>query len=622
MRPGGLVRSSVSTSFPGVPMRASFLFAVPVLGVVTLGLLCWSSDAAVAPVTAATAPPTSAEADAGPFLVERALVADIAPSSGTCSVRGRIVQAAAGEAPPAVVCGATITLPGTSHRTETGADGRFALAAVLACDDASLAVAHAGAATLVRRITLWPDSIVDLGDLVLHPGAGVVGRVIDDQGRPVSNASVAAGEVTTTADADGAFAVHGLAAGCHALRAEAPGYVQGSAVRVELAAGETERGIELQVDGARALSGRVQTDAGVPIAGATIEAQIGQARGDAGVSVRVASDAQGAFVLAPLPRGNARVIVGHRDFLPFGRVCATDSRDLVITLTPTRAVHGRVVEAGSSAEVGITSVQILVSSETDTGPWRCLGSPFTPTPDEAAHGRFRLPLGIHTTARLVVLSDTHAPAISTPFWMGRDDEGPLLLGAPTGTALSGVLRDERGRPVPGAEITVLAPIGEGELVQTGASVALSVSRSDADGAFASAPLAAGRYRVQVRRAGYLRVDADAVVKAAATPVLHLTVARAGTIRGRVGNLGDDGRRVRVEAARVDEASQPNASRGVRQPTASVRDGEFVFDALVPGRYRVRLLGLARGDELAVVQNDIAVEPGQETWLEFPAPAGG
>lgn len=50
-------------------------------------------------------------------------------------------------------------------------------------------------------------------------------------------------------------------------------------------------------------------------------------------------------------------------------------------------------------------------------------------------------------------------------------------------------------------LVILSTEPEPGLVQTGAAVALSAGRSDADGAFESTPLAPGRYRVQVRRAG-------------------------------------------------------------------------------------------------------------------------
>lgn len=73
--------------------------------------------------------------------------------------------------------------------------------------------------------------------------------------------------------------------------------------------------------------------------------------------------------------------------------------------------------------------------------------------------------------------------------------------------------------------------------------------------------------------------------------------------------------------RLDDAAKPDVDRTTRQPTARVQDGEFLFDALAPGHYRVRLLGLARGNEIGIVAAKIEVELGQETYVEFTPPTG-
>lgn len=602
-------------------MRAFVLIAIPVVAATLLGVSLRRGDAMLPPAAVERPRPTLAVLAPTPLEVDRAIVDENAPASLTCRVLGRILDGGEVDGPCVGLPGATITLPGTTRRTQSGPDGRFEFAEVTANPSATLVVAHEGRATLVRRATLWPEALVDVGDLVLHADASVVGRVIDDQDRPVPHAKVTASPAETRADGDGAFALRGLAAGAHALHAEAPGHARGRAVMVRLNAGATERDVELRVDRARELSGRVETDYGGPIAGALIEARVDEVALADATPLRVESDAYGAFTLGPLPRGRAQVIVTHRDHLPFGRLYPTDTRGAVITLTPTRAISGRVVEAETGAEVSITRVQLLVSSETDDGPWRCLGAPFEQAGDEAARGRFRLPLGIHTTARLVVLSDEHAPALSAPFWMGRENVGPLLLAATKGARLQGVVCDERGRPVPGAEVTVLAPIGDGELVQTGASVALAAAQSDASGAFASAPLTPGRYRLRVRRAGYRHVDTDCAVGSEPAAPLRLIMARAGTIRGCVGNLPEGRQRVRVEAAHLDAGSPPRVNRAIRQPTARVEDGEFILDALAPGHYRVRLLGLAGGHEFATLASDVAVEVGRETYVAFTVRAG-
>ncbi len=103
--------------------------------------------------------------------------------------------------------------------------------------------------------------------------------------------------------------------------------------------------------------------------------------------------------------------------------------------------------------------------------------------------------------------------------------GPLLLWAEAGSPLQGQLHDDRGHPVPGAEIRVFAEIGERGLVQMGAPLELSHSTSSSDGTFRSTPLTLGRYRLRVQCAGYLALDQTIEVGRQALQPLQLVVDR-------------------------------------------------------------------------------------------------
>lgn len=523
-----------------------------------------------------------------------------------CSIAGRIVDVAG-----TGLQGATVVLRSTRHRAVSDDEGRFVLCGVVATPTARLAVTRDSMASYERGVTLWPATQIELGDLVLHSEAVIRGRVVTRDGR-VRRATVTVdGRAAGTTDETGAFELRALAAGRHRVSAHADGYSSPRDAVVDLAAGSRREDLVLRLDRAHVLRGRIFSKHGVAIAGAAIEARMVGARS----SLSVHSDESGRFSIGPLQSGKAVVSVTHSAFVAFGRKYATDAQNVRITMTPTRAIVGRVVDEQSGRSVAVARARLLVSSESDAGPWRALGESVTQISAEASQGRFRIPVGIHTTARVLVLSETHAPVMSAAFWIGSQEGPPLVLRARAGIRLRGALEDDRGHPVSGATVTVLAARGATALVQTGEAVTLAEQRSDHEGRFVTTPLRAGRYRIRVRRSGYAHVERPIVVGARSAKPIRLVIDRAGTIRGRVIGEASE-RRLRVTAIPVNDAGATPVDERHRHASSIVRDRSFVLDALRPGQYRLELRGLAR-DELHVSPPevlDVAVE--KEIYVEI------
>ncbi len=89
-----------------------------------------------------------------------------------------------------------------------------------------IAVDVDGYAPFARSVVAKPGSEVDLGRVVLSAGHRVVGRVVDEEGRPVPPARVvAAGDrFETTTDAEGRFALDGVPEGVVGVGVAAEGY--------------------------------------------------------------------------------------------------------------------------------------------------------------------------------------------------------------------------------------------------------------------------------------------------------------------------------------------------------------------------------------------------------------
>ena len=147
-------------------------------------------------------------------------------------------------------------------------------------------------------------------DMVLRltPGAMLVGRVVDEAGRPVAHfvARVSQGEdagadrrMLNVADPGGAFEARGLSVGTWRVRVTAPGYPAAESAPVALAAGVTgDVGVIRLERGANVRGRVVRAGTALGIAGARVRLD---GMGADGGGPSVATDAEGRFLLAALP---------------------------------------------------------------------------------------------------------------------------------------------------------------------------------------------------------------------------------------------------------------------------------------------------------------------------------
>ncbi len=392
------------------------------------------------------------------------------PPRGT--VVGRVVdQAGTGQAGAAVI----LAFEPASDRVpiaeiSTAADGRFAIEAVPDGHYRLTARARGQSDATVKLQVDAGERLVSL--LRLGAGQGVRGVVQDRRGRPVPSARVLAwprdspslSPAEAVTDAAGAFSVEGLGRGAHHLLAEAPGL--GS---LELADLEVPtRGIVLKLDGeGHTISGLVVVAA---VAGGTKSGSAAGARvllgGEGGEGgrppreVKVAAD--GSFALHGLGAGRyvARASLG---------ALSSPTRPIVVNaggspppvrleLRPGPSIAGRVVdEAGGAlpgADVEIEAVppdDLPERGRADASGGFSLG-PLPP-------GEYRI------SARRTGYVLTESPRISLPAVpntraSSRDGKAGITLTLARAGRLSGLVLDERGRPVAGAAVGVLRTVAE------------------------------------------------------------------------------------------------------------------------------------------------------------------
>ncbi|MFM8981289.1 MAG: carboxypeptidase regulatory-like domain-containing protein [Planctomycetia bacterium] len=214
-------------------------------------------------------------------LDEETLAATLDLALGTSTVRGRVVRA---DGQP--VTGAWVTLEAAGGEGDamgrmraqktTATDGSFEAGGLEAGRYLLRVNSGEHAQHLGEPFVLAEGAAHDTGDIRLAPGVTLSGRVTDDTGKPVEDATVSLRDARgrsvfsfsmATTGSDGRYDVHGLEAGAYTVRFEARGLAPDERP-VTLGAqggsldGVLSRGGTLQV--------LVEDDAGRPLAGARV----------------------------------------------------------------------------------------------------------------------------------------------------------------------------------------------------------------------------------------------------------------------------------------------------------------------------------------------------------------
>lgn len=183
----------------------------------------------------------------------------------------------------------------------------------------------------------------------------------------------------------------------------------------------------------------------------------------------------------------------------------------------------------------------------------------------------------HTRWRLVALLTALGPAGAAA---AQDTTAAEVLAG----ELAGVVRDERGTPVPGADVLVLGTARR--------------TRTDADGRFVLAGLVPGVTDVRVRRLGFIASDGEALVEGGKRTNVTVTLRRLAqgldTIRVEAQVFNE------LAGTVVDSLGRPLADvevalTGIDRATTTGPDGRFVFTDIPPGAWmlRARLAGYQR-----------------------------
>lgn len=458
------------------------------------------------------------------------------------------------------------------------------------------------------------EGAMDLGTLLLEPGVTVAGEVVTADGTALDGAQVWATERPVEGEREawealarhapdavsdgGRFEVSGLDRGQRVtLVVYREGYLPGAAREVEA---PTSEPVQIVLEPEARVAGRVVDTALQPVAGAEVTLRPPErpegvskvpARNELETTRSTRSGADGSFEVASLPPGEYTLEVYAQGYQPSEAEGLTLAEgavqdDIEVVLERGAALEGRVTTAGGDP---VSGVRLTVDR------------PFTTS---GADGDFHLE-GITPGKRTVEAVHPHFDRVLREVTI-EPGTNHLDVVFTNSHRLAGRVVDERGTPLPDAQVRVAIYTREGFFGEPRVL-------TDGDGRFHFPRLAEGGYRLEVEKDGYVTLEPWLAVELRDVDVEDLEVvlvpsARlAGLVLGvdfseladvRVVAVSDDGRQRRGEVGYEGSYEVTDLAPGDWVVSASLEGGARQVEARVvvaPGEREVRRdLELERG----------------------------
>ncbi len=467
-----------------------------------------------------------------------------------------------------------------------------------------------GAGPFVRAeregLTVSPGETTEV-EFELHLGARVAGRVVGEDGEPLARAHVVADvadapgpSVSGGTGPDGTFELEGIPPGEVTLEVSHEGAEETRLPLGVLGAGAERTGIEVRLGRGGVIAGRVQWPDGSPAERAQVRARGGgPTRGHVvtviGGGEGVFTDAEGAFEIRGLEAGTYTIEASARPSVvdEKGRRrrrgprwharaenVAAGTSGLLLTLAEGETLAGFVVD---DAGAPVTRFRVQAVRRLSDEPWDVDWSTRLGRSVRDEAGRFELEGLMPGTYDLSVGAKGYSAGSSTGVEVPA--AGPVRIVLHSGARVSGVVLDDAGGPVAGAEVSArVTHLEESSRGTVPTRSYVEPVRTGRDGRFSLEGIAAGT----------LELSATHEERGASEP-LRLELAAAEERAGLVLTL--------VPYGRIEVALAPSvgvlegrevslrSEAGEWQQGTTDREGRVSFTALRPGNYSLRLDGL-------------------------------
>ncbi|HXU03910.1 MAG TPA: carboxypeptidase-like regulatory domain-containing protein [Polyangia bacterium] len=361
-----------------------------------------------------------------------------------------------------------------------------------------------------------------------------------------------------------------------------------------------------------ALAGRVADRADRPVPEARILA-FPLASDGAGAPFETATDLDGRFRFARLPRGPYRLLVEAAGFPTAEKApVSAPSEDAAVRVDGEgRSIVGLVTAAGAPA----AGARVLLAPDS--------GGPLRETVTRAGGGFAFGGLGAGRYAVRATSGDSASAAVRAIEATESPTAAVVKLELGAGRAVAGRVIDDAGSPL--AEVPVRI---ETDALAAGEDPLPTLATSDAAGNFA-ALVFPGSYRLSASRPGHILRRAPVIdARGAGAPVKAvLELVRGARVFGKVldprGGAAA-GARVRCLASAIEDltvqtgplplaaeaAAMPSGAGralGTTRGTVADHEGRFTVDDLIPGRYRVEV---AHGGAEPLRSDEFMLAPGE------------
>lgn len=327
----------------------------------------------------------------------------------------------------------------------------------------------------------------------LEKGLAITGRVLDDQGRPAPGATVMLAQQSYNAmhvltDISGAFRLVCSSDPSDYREApviivEAPGYAP---VQQPFALEHDPKPLEFRLRHGRSITCRVVDTKGKPVTGAWTVVEPLPGHRDYSVWLKDTDD-RGEFQIPNVPEDDVKLTVGKEGYIAIrDHVVAASENEIVVTMKYAMRVHGTVTDA----ETGKPIPNFEIAAVFDFGG-RTSNSSLT----AFAEGTYEVSFdeARPENRQLQVSAVGYEPATSDQI---NIDEGerkidfklarstsfneatagrPRELFIPTGMRrITGIIRDEQGKPVPDVIVSICPPIAEETLTNAKGAFTLTL----------------------------------------------------------------------------------------------------------------------------------------------------
>lgn len=371
--------------------------------------------------------------------------------------------------------------------------------------------------------------------IVLERGAGIAGRVVDAEGKPVAEArvvAISASEPFPVVDArrdgvltgaDGGFQIPAVAAGTWRLTASHTRYGPTTSSPITVDGTRAQTGIELVLEPGGTVEGKVVDTDGKPVASAEVRVVV---RGELFWRARrqALTGSDGTFAVTALPRRAMDVVASHdsgASAITGADLSGKDARiDVTLTLDVRGVIAGVVVDKAGQpvGDAQVIATPVWSGNLADQQAWSVRGIQETVTDQGGAFQLTGMPGGQYKVRAGRPGASEELMSLATPVTAKPGDTKLRLTLAGDGRVIGKVALAD-GKP-PGRFFIRIGDYG----MPFGA----------ADGAFAL-PVAAGKHTISISGPGFVeKRQPDVVVtEGKDTDLGTISVTPGRSISGRV-----------------------------------------------------------------------------------------